>query len=317
MKYRVENKLDLFEFHDADFFLISFDKNKLIISAKHVNIHKSASENPHDCDMEIDIAKFFFANFEVVSFEPMRAYQVDDEGNWYTNDPQIIYNGKDAEKHFLNEIKKGITINCIDICQKENKTYIELSTCAQACFFATITFDEVVIEWDEYLKKAWYELHKQYIYKGYLITPTGEEETEIHIIHHEEDTYYQGKLEKGPTVSVGVKYKEEQLWGRGKEYNWEDAFADVQKRLPDGVLLKCCMTCRHGNMCPYGNKPGELFCTKDLTINSKEDMCNLFDNNETYGTFERAKSVADSCDKYSPQSNDCYTYNSYLYFLNK
>ncbi len=314
MKYRVENKLDLFEFHDSEFSLISFNKDELITSAKYVNIHKSANQNPYDSDMEISLAKFVFTGFNVISFEPMRAYQVDDEGHLYTNDPQIIYNGGEAEKHFLNEIKNGITINCIDICKKENKTYIELSTCAQSCFFATITFDEVVIEWDEYLKKAWYELHKQYIHNGYLIAPTGEEETEIHIIHHEEDTYYQGKLEKGPTVSVGVKYKEEQLWGRGQEYNWEDAFADVQKQLPEGVLLKCCMTCRHGNMCPYGNKPGELFCTKDLTINSKEDMCNLFDNHEM---FERLKSVADSCDQYIPQSNDYYTYNSYLYFLNK
>ena len=317
MKYRVENELDLFEFHDAAFSFISFEKNELVLSAKHLNIHENAAQNPHDCDMEIDFAEFVFIGFDVVSFEPMRAYQVDDDGNWYTNDPQIIYNGKEAVKHFLNEIKNGITINCIDICKKEKKTYVELNTCAQTCFFVTFAFDEVFVEWDEYCKKAWYELHKQYIHKGYLITPAGEEDTEIHIVYHEEDTYFQGKLEKGPTVSVGVKYNGEKLWGQGKDYLWVDAFANVQKQLPDGVLLKCCMTCRHGNMCPYGNEPGKLFCTKGLTVNSKEDMCNLFDNSEAYKIYEKAKSVADNCDEYSPQSKDYYTYNDYLYQLDK
>lgn len=317
MKHRVKNNLDLFEFHDAEFSFVDFDNNELTLSAKHLNIHKNTKENSHDCDMEIDFAEFIFAGFHVVSFEPMRAYQVDDDGNWYTNEPQVIYSDKEAEKHFLDEIKNGITINCIDICKKDNKTYIELSTCAQSCFFATFSFNEVSVEWDKYCKKAWYELHKQYIYKGYLLTPAGEVKTEIHIVYHEEDTYYQGKLEKGPTVSVGVKYNGEQLWGQGKDYLWVDAFANVQKQLPVGVLLKCCMTCQHGNMCPYGNEPGELFCTKGLTVDSKEDMCNLFDNRENSKIFDRTKNVADSCNEYTPQSNNCYTYNDYLYHLEK
>lgn len=317
MKYCVENQLSLFEFHDAEFSFTSFDNNNLVVSVKHLNIHENAKENPYNCDMEIDFANISFYGIQTISFEPMRAYKVDDDGNWYTNEPQVIYSDKEAEKHFLDEIKNGITINCIDICKKDNKTYIELSTCAQSCFFATFSFNEVSVEWDKYCKKAWYELHKQYIYKGYLLTPAGEVETEIHIVYHEEDTYYQGKLEKGPTVSVGVKYNGEQLWGQGKDYLWVDAFANVQKQLPVGVLLKCCMTCQHGNMCPYGNEPGELFCTKGLTVDSKEDMCNLFDNRENSKIFDRTKNVADSCNEYTPQSNNCYTYNDYLYHLEK
>ena len=58
MKYRVENELDLFEFHDAEFSFISFEKNELVLSAKHLNIHENAAQNPHDCDMEIDLAEF-------------------------------------------------------------------------------------------------------------------------------------------------------------------------------------------------------------------------------------------------------------------
>lgn len=317
MTYRVEDRLDLFDFHDTELSLVSFDKNELVISAKHLNIHKDAKENPHECDMEIDFAKLVFAHFEVISFEPMRTYQIDDDGNWYTDEPQIIYNGVEAEKRFLNEIKKSIAINCIDICKKRNKTYIELSTSVQDRFFVTFAFEDVVVEWNEYCKKAWYELHKEYIHKGCLITPDGEVETEIHIVCHEEDMCYQGKLEKGPIVNVGVKYGGVQLWGRGKEYLWEDAFANVQKKLPGGVILKCCMTCRHGNMCPYGNEPGKLYCTKDLKVDSKEGVCRLFDDHETYRIFDKVKSVTDHCDEYRPQSNYHYTYNDYLYHLEK
>lgn len=315
MRYRAENDLGLFEFHDAELSFLSFDKNELVLSAKHLNIHKNAARNPYDFDMEIDFARILFTQFEVASYRPMRAYQEDDDGKLYTDEPEIIYNGKEAEKHFLNELKNSITIYCIDIRKQGNKNLIELSTCAQTCFFAVFTFEEVVVEWNEYCKKAWYELNNEYFHKGYLITPGGEEETEIHIVHHLEDTCYRGKSENGPSVSVGVKYLGEWLWGQGKDHLWADAFADVKKKLPDGIILKCCMTCRYGNMCPYGNEPGMLFCTKDLVINSKEELCNLFDDPVSYSID--VKAAADNCDKYAPQTRDHYTYNDYFYYLDK
>ena len=75
------------------------------------------------------------------------------------------------------------------------------------------------------------------------------------------------------------------------------------------------MTCVHGNMCPFGNNPGDLFCTKGLIINSKEDMCTLFGDHENTKIFDKITNVADSCNEYTPQSNDSYTYNNYLYYL--
>ena len=317
MKYCVENNLDLFEFHDVELSFESFDNNELTLSVKHLNIHKNTDENPCDDDMEIDYAKITFSKFKVLSFEPMRTYQINDNGKWYTNETRIIFKGKEAESCFFEKARKSFSVNCIDVFKQKIRTKIEFSASTPNPFFATVSFEDVVIEWDNYCKKAWYELHKQYFYKGYFITPLGEKETEIHIVYHEEDTYYQGKLEKGPIVSVGVKYNGEQLWGRGKDYLWVDAFANVQKQLPDGVLLKCCMTCRHGNMCPYGNAPGKLFCTKGLIVDSKEDMCNLFDNQDNSKILDKTKNVADSCNEYTPQSNDSFTYNDYLYHLEK
>ncbi len=318
MKYCVENQLSLFKFHDAEFSFTSFDNYNLIVSVNHLNIHKYAKENPYDCDMEIDSANISFYEIQIISFEPMRAYKVDDDGNWYTNEPQIIFSKKDAEIHFLNELKNGITINGIDIHNKNNKTFIEISTCAKNSFFVTFSFNNVAIEWDEYCKKAWYELHKQYKNKVVLVTPNGELETDIHIVCHEEDMYYMGKLEKAPTVNIGIQYQSNEVWGRGKDYLWIDAFADLQKQLPRDVTLKCCLTCRHGNMCPYGNKPGEVFCTKDLIITSKEDMCRLFDSEKAIDDMKkRSRFCANNCEDYQQQSRDNYTYNDYLYELDK
>lgn len=317
MRYCVNNQLNLFQFHDAELSFISLDESRLVVSAKHLNIDKNADVNPHDYDMEIELAKISFYEFEILTFEPMRAYKIDEDGNWYTDEPQIIFKDKDAEQHFIDEVKRGITINCIDIREENNKTLLEISTCAKKCFFATFAVDGNSVEWDKYLKKAWYELHKQYKYKTTLITPTGEFETDIHIICHEEDMYYQGELEKAPVVDVGIEYDGKNIWGHGHDYLWVDAFADLQKQLPEDVILKICLTCRHGNMCPYGNKPGEVFCTKDLLINSKEDMCNLFDNSKEYEIENRSKNYTDNCSYYQPQSWNDFTYNDYLYWIDK
>lgn len=310
MKYRVENQLDLFEFHDSEFSLIGFDKKDLTVSVKHLNIHKDAKENPHDCDMEISSANIYFQNTHILSFEPMRAYQLDAGGNWYTDEPQIIFTGKDAEEKFISELKNGFSINCIDIRQFGEHTTIEISTNALECFFATFSFSNVIVEWDSYRRKAWYELHKQYRYEITLSTPDGESKEPLHVVCNEEDEFY-------PTVRVGIQYQDQEILGYGKDYLWVDAFADLQKHLPDNVILKCCLTCRHGNMCPYGNNPGEVFCTKDLVVSSKGDMCNLFDTESNDEIENRSRNYADTCEDYKHQSSDFYTYSDYLYELKK
>ena len=37
MKYRVENQLDLFQFHDSEFSLISFDNKSIAVSVNHLD----------------------------------------------------------------------------------------------------------------------------------------------------------------------------------------------------------------------------------------------------------------------------------------
>ena len=99
----------------------------------------------------------------------------------------------------------------------------------------------------------------------------------------------------------------------GKDFLWVDAFADLQKKLPDNVKIQCCLTCRHGNMCPVGNKPGELFCTKDVIITQKSDL--FFYTEDDAERTSRSRDCTNVCEKYEEQSKDYYTYNDYLYYF--
>ena len=114
-------------------------------------------------------------------------------------------------------------------------------------------------------------------------------------------------------VEINLTYNGVIYQGKGTDYLWIDAFADLQNRLPHGINLACCMTCTHGNMCPYGNRENQLFCTKDLVISSKEDMIDLFNNTDPFA--ERAVSSIKYCEEFIYQSNHSYTYNDFLYHL--
>ena len=142
-----------------------------------------------------------------------------------------------------------------------------------------------------------------------LLTPTGKVIVPIKVIYDNNEDITNPKSQI-TLLYDGVEYK-----GTGTDYLWTDTLADLETRLPEDVKIACCMTCRHGNMCPYGNAENQLFCTKDLKITSKEDMCNLFDQTDPFE--ERIVASLDYCDAFIYQSDDYYTYNDYLYQLNK
>ena len=163
-------------------------------------------------------------------------------------------------------------ITVYDFDKKDDNRYFIDAFGIEPFFVMEFCLDNVIVEWEKYKNKAWYELHRQYQYETTLVTPQGEQTIKVHIICHDEDVYFKGELEKAPIVSVGIKYDGKELWGHGKDYFWIDAFADLQKQLPNGILLKCCLTCRHGNMSPVGNNLNELFCTNDIAITQKSDL---------------------------------------------
>jgi hypothetical protein len=142
-----------------------------------------------------------------------------------------------------------------------------------------------------------------------LLTPTGKVLTPIQIV------YDDAEVISNPSSEITLYYNGNAYKGCGADYLWTDTFADLQMKLPNDVKLSCCMTCRHGNMCPYGNEENQLICTKDITITSKEDMLDLFDQTDPFE--ERAVASLDFCEDFVYQSDDYYTYNDYFYQLSR
>ena len=144
--------------------------------------------------------------------------------------------------------------------------------------------------------------------KIHLITPT-----KMLVVPAE--ITYDGDEEISAATKLNLVYEEKEYVAFGNDGLNPYLLADLTAKLPGGVVPACCMTCRHGNMCPYCNNDNELFCTKDLSITSKEDICNLFDSTDPYK--ERSVAPLDFCDKYAPQDSGYYTYNDYYSFLSK
>ena len=114
-------------------------------------------------------------------------------------------------------------------------------------------------------------------------------------------------------VIIKIEYKENTYLGTGKSLEWTDAFAGLQKALPDGVNIQCCMTCKHGTLCPYGNIPDYILCSKDSVIDNKDDVIDWLDKVEVE---DIKKSSLDLCEQYDASNEKAYTYNDYLYYLN-
>jgi len=112
-------------------------------------------------------------------------------------------------------------------------------------------------------------------------------------------------------MEISVQHDGKTYQAKGNDEDLVSAFVALQRELPQDVKLACCMTCRHGNMCPCGGE--QVFCTKDIVIRSKQDMCDLFDQTDPFS--ERMVDSFHYCDDFEHQSKDCYTYNDYLYQL--
>ena len=227
-----ENRLGDFEFHDALLTLDRFDGEGLTVKAEHVNVHKTAGFGALSHDMELDSAKITFQGFCAATFEPGRVWKTGADGRSYTDDPLIIFDGKNAEKVILEELCGGI--NVYSMGKKEGGRYY-IEGCGFKPFFAMeFNAGEVVLEWDGYRKKAWYELHRQSWREAVLHTPEGRLVT-VHIICHEEDVYHHGNQEEAPLVTAGIRYGGKDLWGKGTDE--ESAFAALQEQLPQNVVI--------------------------------------------------------------------------------
>ncbi len=309
MKYISTNRFSDFEFHDAKLEFVSFKDNTLIVSAEGLNIHKDTEQNVNEYDMEIDSAIITFENFEIVSLEPIRAYKMDENGKLYTDEPQVFYNGKEAEQILIAELKESVSLNGLNAYNENEKAIIEFDTNGEAVFNTVFFCTNYKIEWDDYHGRAWYTYYENYRFDITLNTPQGEQKNEIRISSKRDDDnciVY---------VSAYVRYNEKDYFGSGKEYDWIDAIADLQKNLPNDVTFKSCVACKHGSMCPVGNCINEVFCVKDIVPKEKSDL--FFYTEDDNEREKRRREFFYCCNDFAPQSEDYFTYNDYFYRLNK
>ena len=116
-------------------------------------------------------------------------------------------------------------------------------------------------------------------------------------------------------MTIKTQFEGKEITAAGTHYPFEDAYADLQNKLPKSVKLTGCVTCRHGNLCPVGNAFDEVFCTKDVSITCISDL--FFYTEDEGERKRRSRKHTDFCDDYMPQEENVLTYNDYWQFLNE
>lgn len=144
-----------FEFHDSIFKLDRYEDGTLSITVQNLIILKSAESNPHSTDMEIKTAAITFRGFRIASFEPGRVMQIGDNGQLYSPDPKVVFEGSPAEKLFFAQLQTGVLVYEFGLLENGNH-YLDGSA-AKPWFQLQFTFDSVTIQWDSFYGPAWYE----------------------------------------------------------------------------------------------------------------------------------------------------------------
>ncbi len=115
-------------------------------------------------------------------------------------------------------------------------------------------------------------------------------------------------------INIRVEYSGKEYTVHGISPEWTDALANLQKALPDDVTIKCCLSCRYGTLCPYGNIPNYVLCSHSVKIRDKLDVIDWLD---TVNVDEIERSSFDDCADFQSAGKNHYTYNDYAYYLSE
>ena len=140
-----------------------------------------------------------------------------------------------------------------------------------------------------------------------IISDNTEQSLDLFISFDNEDPY------KTEQMTIKTNYQGKEIVAVGTHYPYDDAFSDLQNKLPKNIQIKCCVACCHGNQCPVGSAPNEVFCTKDVIITCKSDCFYYTEDEEE--CRKRSKRYWDCCDDFCPQDENKYTYSTYFYYL--
>lgn len=95
----------------------------------------------------------------------------------------------------------------------------------------------------------------------------------------------------------------------------EKNLISLAKNLPEGWVIKACISCRYGHFCPVGNYDNELFCVTDFDLKEPCDLWYVTENENE--RKKRSRTLFDCCEKYEEQSKDYFTYSDYYYEIGK
>ena len=136
MRYRSKDCLRDFEFHDSEWSLASHDASSFVFNARALNSHQSAPQNAEDCDMEILGYRSF------------------------ATETPMDHTGEQCLMLFLREANHGMWVKSFN--QIDHDRWMNASCGDNEPYYeVTLSFDEVVIEWDAFRCPAWYVLRSR------------------------------------------------------------------------------------------------------------------------------------------------------------
>lgn len=159
MKYQAVNQLQLFEYHDAELTDVCVDDTVLRCKASGINIHADAPQNPYDTDMCIDDARVTLYGFCLHELSYPEIHVTDQHGQKSIVKGYSL-TGEAMQERFNQRKDQCIWVYGLEEGRQGNRICCEIETSTDDFAVAQISFDKVLIEWDAYAGKAWYEKNK-------------------------------------------------------------------------------------------------------------------------------------------------------------
>ena len=234
MKYLSTDRLSDFEFHDSEWSYVSWERGNLTVRIVMLNIHKDTEQNDTGRDMEIKEAFATFIGVKNPLYELPRTWQKDENGNSYTNEPRVIYEGGAAVRRFIEDLKSD-RVACM-FFDRTDEGY-EFGGIGDDWISFKLGFDSVRIEWDEYDGKAWYSGRTYQKRNVVLSTPDGDVTLPAFVRECTEPIFSNGVEIAPPCIGIGLDYKEKHYFG-GHFLILDEALAGLQAALPEGVIIK-------------------------------------------------------------------------------
>ncbi len=160
MSYVSVDELDRFQFHDAQLRDISFEQDAMIWEVSAINATTDNTQNAFPTDMCVKEAKMVFVNVQISQII-FAAYKVFDSNRVLL---QSVEASEADPADYIDILKRTITdgyaylMGASQLMQDPHACTACFGVDGGAgCFDMTFTYTRVIVEWEEYDGKAWYE----------------------------------------------------------------------------------------------------------------------------------------------------------------